>query len=147
MSSCSDLVAFADGELEPDRAEAFRVHLQTCERCQTELIPAIQLSTHLAVLVPAPDRMAPASECPAPRAKAVTVEIGPDGSRSRRGCVHALLVWALGALRPAALALLGLADVSRPSWQRPGCARWRRGETAASRGASAGRSGWSTALR
>ncbi|HEX8440013.1 anti-sigma factor family protein, partial [Archangium sp.] len=35
--------AFADGELEPAEAEAFRDHLGTCERCQTELDDILQL--------------------------------------------------------------------------------------------------------
>jgi tetratricopeptide (TPR) repeat protein len=39
-----DLVhAFADGELEPTEAEAFRTHLGTCERCQAELNDIRQL--------------------------------------------------------------------------------------------------------
>jgi len=39
-----DLVhAFADGELEPAEADAFRTHLGTCEKCQAELHDILQL--------------------------------------------------------------------------------------------------------
>jgi hypothetical protein len=30
---CGDLVAFSDGELAPDRADAFRLHLGACTKC------------------------------------------------------------------------------------------------------------------
>lgn len=35
--------AFADGELEPQEADAFRVHLGTCAQCQLELADILQL--------------------------------------------------------------------------------------------------------
>src|SRR5215470_19312418 len=62
MSPCHDLVSFADGELEPERAAAFREHLRTCEACQVGLVEAMQLSAQLSTLPPRP---APAPE-PAP---------------------------------------------------------------------------------
>lgn len=44
MSDLHDSVhAFADGELAPAEAEAFRTHLGTCSRCQTELADILQL--------------------------------------------------------------------------------------------------------
>ncbi|MBC7977345.1 MAG: zf-HC2 domain-containing protein, partial [Myxococcales bacterium] len=47
---CSDLVPFADGELEPARADAFRRHLRTCAACQAELVEAMQMSARLGML-------------------------------------------------------------------------------------------------
>ncbi len=47
---CSDLVPFADGELEPARADAFRRHLRACATCQAELVVAMQLSARLSML-------------------------------------------------------------------------------------------------
>src|SRR5215470_4406342 len=52
MSPCHDLVSFADGELEPERAAAFREHLRTCEACQVGLVEAMQLSAQLSTLPP-----------------------------------------------------------------------------------------------
>jgi cellulose synthase operon protein C len=49
---CNDLVRFADGELDDDRAAAFRAHLATCAACQTELIEAMQLHARLSALPP-----------------------------------------------------------------------------------------------
>lgn len=50
MTTCSDLQAFADGELDRDRANAFRDHLRTCDVCQAGLIEALQLSAQITVL-------------------------------------------------------------------------------------------------
>jgi anti-sigma factor RsiW len=50
MSPCDDLVGFADGELEPDRAAAFRSHLRTCEACRRGLVEAMQLNARLSEL-------------------------------------------------------------------------------------------------
>lgn len=47
---CDDLIAFADGELDSERAAAFRIHLRTCEACQSALIEAVQLSARLSEL-------------------------------------------------------------------------------------------------
>src|SRR4051794_11629766 len=58
MSECLDLVSFAEGELEPARAEVFRAHLPTCEACQAGLVDAMQLSAHLSTLMPPPGRPA-----------------------------------------------------------------------------------------
>src|ERR1700754_229884 len=49
---CLDLVRFADGELEPERAESFRAHLRTCAACQAGLVEAMQLSARLSALPP-----------------------------------------------------------------------------------------------
>ena len=49
---CDDLIAFADGELDSERAAAFRIHLCTCEACQSALIEAVQLSARLSELKP-----------------------------------------------------------------------------------------------
>jgi anti-sigma factor RsiW len=50
MSRCDDLVGFADGELDPERAAAFRAHLPTCHSCQTCLVEALQLTARLGEL-------------------------------------------------------------------------------------------------
>lgn len=47
---CGDLVLFVDGELDPARAEAFRVHLATCETCQRDLESHMQLDARLSEL-------------------------------------------------------------------------------------------------
>lgn len=44
---CGDLVAFTDGELDPDRAEAFRRHLGRCQPCAGTLPEAMALSSRL----------------------------------------------------------------------------------------------------
>lgn len=44
---CDDLILFADGELEPERAAALRSHLETCNRCQEGLVRALQLGARL----------------------------------------------------------------------------------------------------
>jgi hypothetical protein len=49
---CDDLIAFADGELDSERAAAFRIHLRDCEACQRALIEAVQLSARLSELTP-----------------------------------------------------------------------------------------------
>ncbi|HEX7838623.1 MAG TPA: CHAT domain-containing protein [Kofleriaceae bacterium] len=49
---CSDLVRFADDELDPERAAAFRAHLPTCAACRTGLLEAIQLDARLSTLTP-----------------------------------------------------------------------------------------------
>jgi anti-sigma factor RsiW len=54
MSPCDDLVGFADGELEPERAATFRAHLRTCEACRRGLVEAMQLSARLSDLVDRP---------------------------------------------------------------------------------------------
>lgn len=46
-SPCADLWLFVDGELEADRAMAFRRHLETCEACKADLLKAEQLAARL----------------------------------------------------------------------------------------------------
>lgn len=41
---CADLDEFFDGELAADRADAFRIHLPSCERCQGVLLGRMQES-------------------------------------------------------------------------------------------------------
>ena len=50
--ACQNLVAFADGELDDEGAAVFRIHLATCETCQTGLVEAMQLSARLSELKP-----------------------------------------------------------------------------------------------
>jgi tetratricopeptide (TPR) repeat protein len=95
-----DLVhAFADGELEPAEASAFREHLGTCERCQAELNDILQLqslSGRLAAAQQAPHASAPvAKEEPPP-----STVIRPAWGRKRTA-----LTVVLGGAVAAAFAL------------------------------------------
>jgi anti-sigma factor RsiW len=54
---CSDLVGFADGELDSERASAFRRHLGSCAACQVDLIEAVQLGAWLSALADGPGRI------------------------------------------------------------------------------------------
>ena len=47
---CGDLVAFQDDELSPDRAVAFRTHLDSCANCQTGLKDLVQLDARVSEL-------------------------------------------------------------------------------------------------
>jgi len=49
-TTCSDLVAFADGELPADRATAFREHLRTCGTCATALPETMMVAARLSEL-------------------------------------------------------------------------------------------------
>jgi hypothetical protein len=50
VTACGDLIHFADGELEPGRAAAFRSHLANCEACRVCLLEEMQLSARLGSL-------------------------------------------------------------------------------------------------
>jgi len=52
VPACDDLVPFADGELDAERAAAFRAHLASCDACRAGLIEAMQLSARLSELKP-----------------------------------------------------------------------------------------------
>lgn len=55
MNVCDDLVMFADGELDEDRADAFRDHLDTCEVCPDQLVEIMTLIARLSMLKPDPE--------------------------------------------------------------------------------------------
>lgn len=55
MITCTDLVAFADGELSRDDAWAFRTHLQTCEDCRAKLPEVVAISAQLSTMQPPSD--------------------------------------------------------------------------------------------
>jgi len=84
---CLDLVGFADGELEPARADAFRAHLRTCADCRVALLEALQLGTRLATLTPTPEHV---TLVPEPRAEppatlvSVPMPLAPRLKRVRR---------------------------------------------------------------
>ncbi|HEY8208135.1 MAG TPA: zf-HC2 domain-containing protein [Myxococcaceae bacterium] len=63
--SHEDVDAFLDNELDPDRADAFRLHLPECEACQERLERAIHLKAMAAIAYPAPLR----PDVPAPPAR------------------------------------------------------------------------------
>lgn len=48
--TCADLTEFADGELAPGPAQAFRDHLAGCERCQRTLLETMQMEARLTEL-------------------------------------------------------------------------------------------------
>src|SRR5262245_39953713 len=107
MSVCVDLIGFVDGELEPERAAAFRDHLSRCAWCQGQLVEALQLSTRLGSLTPTPD---PASQAACP---GKSLQRDRRASRAleaslpnRSGCAG-VVVWTVGTLQPAtAIAVL-----------------------------------------
>ena len=95
---CSDLVSFADGELDAERAQAFRSHLPTCAACQAGLLEAIQLDARLSTLspdglLPGPPGVPSTQSPPVPR----TMPVTPPPVRRRR-----LMAWVGGALAPVA---------------------------------------------
>ena len=103
MSGCVDLIRFVDGELEPEHAAAFRDHLSSCDACQSRLVEAMQLSTRLGSLGPAPDPAKQASVSSSTRVKRLIRRIAsrpPEASPNRTGCAAAV-VRALGMLLPA----------------------------------------------
>lgn len=110
--------AFADGELPPEEADAFRLHLGTCEQCQLELadilqmqnlggrlaaeeasaapVPRVPLAAHEApAALPSPHGGPVAPAAPVPQAAPPSRAFRPTWSRRRR---------ALGAVLGGALA-------------------------------------------
>lgn len=84
---CADLIAFADGELDPDRAGEFRAHLATCALCRAGLVEAVQLGARLGGLAAsdAPPRVEPSavrSQAPSPaRSEPAPLEARPKRNR------------------------------------------------------------------
>jgi len=101
-SPCVDLVGFADGELEEERAKAFRTHLVTCTACRVGLVEALQLrarlselASHAEIAKPAPKLLgAPTEPTPTPLRP-----VRPKAKRNRR-----LAVW-IGSIGAAAAAV------------------------------------------
>ncbi len=68
-SGCGELSAFVDGELEDRRTHMFRVHLQACASCRTNLAFAVALGDRLrgltsGVPIPVDDALPFDSLCP-----------------------------------------------------------------------------------
>lgn len=105
-SMCHDLVDLADGELEPQRAAAFRDHLPTCDVCQTGLIHVLRLDARRSILEPVENAEAGAapllgaSEDGSPRSRPRTAAAT---ARRRRGAASASV---LAAVAMATLLLL-----------------------------------------
>jgi len=97
---CQDLVSFADGELEPERAEAFRAHLAGCAACRAALLEAMQLGARLGALPPPPRSLRLAPE---PAATPVESRVAPAPARRSRPRWRLLAPWG-GGLGAAALA-------------------------------------------
>lgn len=112
--SCRDLVAFVDGELEPERAEAFRSHLGSCEACRKGLVEAMQLSVRLGALTPRPEQVEPAfAPRPEPPPVYPLVPAPRAGDRARRWG-RRFSHWTTAALAAAALAAAVLVAVFWP---------------------------------
>lgn len=47
---CWGLVAFVDGELDAERAAAFREHLKTCAACDHALVDVVQVGAQLSTM-------------------------------------------------------------------------------------------------
>ncbi|MDY7225905.1 zf-HC2 domain-containing protein [Hyalangium rubrum] len=103
-----DLVhAFADGELEPAEADAFRVHLGTCEQCQAELNDILQLQALSGRLASTQTQASSASAPPAqelrpsqasrPAEEASSRAFRPAWSRRRRTALTLVLGGSLAA--------------------------------------------------
>jgi cellulose synthase operon protein C len=98
-ATCADLHPFLDGELEDDRASAFRRHLGVCDRCPTDLEEAI-LTDEIAGSVLGPARGPRTVEVVgAPSALAAEVA-NRDDLAIRRSRRH----WAAGVVAAGALA-------------------------------------------
>jgi len=63
MTPCDDLLGFVDGELDAERAAAFRDHLRSCDACRTGLVEAVQLSAQLTTLTPRLGAPGPRERC------------------------------------------------------------------------------------
>ncbi len=101
--------AFADGELTPPEADAFRVHLGTCAQCQAELADVLQLQALGGRLAEEQARPAPSSQ---PSREAPVRAFQPRWSQRRR---------VLGAVLGGALAAaFGFALLRTPSSEVPG---------------------------
>lgn len=82
---CADLIPFADGELDPERAREFRAHLATCALCRAGLVEAVQLGARLGALAPidASPRVEPSAvRSPAP--SPARPEPAPADARPKR---------------------------------------------------------------
>jgi len=110
---CMDLIRFADGELEPERAEAFRDHLRTCAACRAGLVEAMQLAARLSALAPRPRGDARAAATSAtPEPNAVEPDATPQRKPPRRRRWFA--AWSGGAAAAAAIAIVVLVHGARP---------------------------------
>lgn len=45
---CWQVVSYADGELDAERADAFRLHLARCTKCQCAVVAHLELTARLA---------------------------------------------------------------------------------------------------
>ncbi|WPB79968.1 CHAT domain-containing protein [Archangium violaceum] len=129
MNEIHDQVhAFADGELEPAQADAFRQHLGVCEQCQAELGDILQLQA-MGERLGAQPAVAPVEQPkarafrPAWRRRQTLLAVGLGGALA---AVMALVVMSGPRLKeePVALALAPTRSMeARLSWQ--GASGWR----------------------
>lgn len=118
---CLDLVSFADGELEPERAEAFRAHLPTCAACQAGLVEALQLSARLGALTSTREYVKLAPELPAVALAVApaeppttsTLESRPRSTDPRPKPPRRIAAW-VGAAAAAMAAVVAVALFPRP---------------------------------
>lgn len=79
---CWQVHAFADGELDAERADAFRLHLAGCERCHVELVQTTQLTARLGELA-ADDRAAEAAAAALTSRATPCTDFAPAGFAGR----------------------------------------------------------------
>jgi cellulose synthase operon protein C len=93
MNPCLDLVRFADGELEPEGADAFRSHLESCADCRSGLLEAIQLGVRLGALNPPSEHVAPAPQSRAQSPEVLPLSPAPASWTPARGRKPRLPYW------------------------------------------------------
>jgi cellulose synthase operon protein C len=111
---CHDLIRFADGELEPERAEVFRAHLRTCATCPAELVEALQMSARLSELGSTADIVKLVPESPEPATAATPVPVPVPVLPDPRPWKHRLAA-RIGGVVAVAAAVAVVVGV-KPGW-------------------------------
>ena len=114
---CNLLTPYVDGELEPDQAEVFALHLDGCATCPGALHEALQLLAIEAAARARPARTG-AGDPPAKAPDAAAPDAAADGpipiTRGRKAPARARAPWMkLGIVVPAAAALVAYLAVPR----------------------------------
>ncbi len=136
--------AFADGELSPEEADAFRLHLGTCEQCQTDLDDILQMQALGGRLAEAEKKEATQPVAPPRRNEKPQRAFQPAWSRRRALAAVALTgslaaVFAVVALRTDSTDVSGTGtapSASTPVWWATSATRARVSSRSATSGAS-----------
>jgi hypothetical protein len=138
MSLHDQLQAFVDGELAPADADAFRAHLAGCERCERDLLQAMQLAALGAELgARAADAGAGAPIVPlSSRRRRVVTYVAPALAAAAALAIYLGTRGGKPAVAPAQVASLTLAERRsfEPRLSSPGADRWREYSVARSGG-------------